>query len=887
MKTQAYCDVDQTNIIPTSRLKYKCEYCTAKFRDRFKMELHMEEMHADDGASSVNSVSSEEVNEPEKDDADGDFDVEKEESKGTVGIKVELKQSVNNDQCNVLALEKIMKAMKCSKCLKVFKTKRELATHFKNVHNVIACMLCTQLFYSKANFDAHTQRVHYNALGKWRCNPCGISFNEYYHLIEHNFAKHKPTCQLCKKDFPDLQSLIQHKVLRHSLPENIICKECGMTANDPKSLREHMLLHVCFNCELCDESLTSEKLYIDHVKTKHVGKEPSPRVLNNSKKYPSIKMKFTKNQTNTDSGQNKVCSYVVSQPSTSGTAITPGTSMPTATSGTTNSFKVPIPKLNSLKPTLLKTVVNSQIVPTSLPQPIVGNKDQTKILVVDKNTNKAYLIPAYMLQQNGQMRLPVPERTIGGPLLLNDSALSPTAVVSNIIQPTIGSVMQPMIPNIIQPTVNNIVQPTIMTVVQPTNTMVQQSMAPTFVMSSMHHTTNTLQNSVTVNISNAMPNKTIPSSTPVSNAGATIPKKIIIPRLPKGVVKQYRSKIKQRVTANITTRPTSIQSTISALPSSFVLSDARTEASKNDGDSEMPRLEMQPLQKAPILAAALENGKSTNSGAHATSDTPPILMPEVEDPAAPRPKIFLKPLSQLLEKPKTKVNLTVKPSTSQNVLTRITPDKVPEHIRKVSQQIKTTNENSSISSATALTKESVVENKNKQFHKCNICSAVFNRLAQLQNHKTKMKCKLCSYTVCKLKELDIHYRVVHDYQNQCVTCDLRFSTSENLKDHNRNVHFCAKCHKLYPSLEKHFSSNVCKKCDQFLCSAKDLTDHYNNVHNINHYCPPCKTIFSNDQSLKEHKKQVHFCDKCQSYKMDLSRHHKFCKGDHNYSEDTT
>ena len=184
------------------------------------------------------------------------------------------------------------KPIKCSSCDLVFDTKETLTDHEK-VHQVVNCDHCDETFMSNSQLEKHSEKHKGKKLfNRWNCGDCefrSMSLFEFRkHMKESGHQPGKDTnskkqiledyreCYTCKMDFDGYVSLMQHRKEVH--PSNKKCKNFAsgkcihgvncwyVHQNDQETVEESQST---FNCNLCDETLTTRIDFMVHKKQVH------------------------------------------------------------------------------------------------------------------------------------------------------------------------------------------------------------------------------------------------------------------------------------------------------------------------------------------------------------------------------------------------------------------------------------------------------------------------------------------------------------------------------------------------------------------------------------------------------------------------------------------
>ncbi|XP_017786292.1 PREDICTED: uncharacterized protein LOC108569298 [Nicrophorus vespilloides] len=369
--------------------------------------------------------------------------------------------------------------------------------------------------------------------------------------------------------------------------------------------------------------------------------------------------------------------------------------------------------------------------------------------------------------------------------------------------------------------------------------------------------------------------------------------------------------------------PSSVKQPIANSISNFVISDVTSgPAAQSMIEQQSPAIAVPPVEGA-VSSGAPAIGDSIDAAAVSNNiddDTATKNVDETIDDGSTenaidvssnpnyKPKIFVKPLSQLLKSPvKTLVNEALSSeSQKQNVdgsqVKKIIDTDTGTVIKKNVAEAEKTVTNvvlaepgklEAIGSASSvktiievvspstsmLPNISLVKTKGvKKFFKCSMCNILQRKSYQLKQHQKKYNCRVCPYYCCKQAMMDKHYIDVHNYKNRCALCDMQFDTIKDQKLHKRKVHWCSLCGRCFADLELHEKAYTCKSCQFTACNNVILDKHYKKMHCVTMRCTPCNEVFYSHTTFTDHKDAIHYCKKCKTYKMDLNIHQTFCKG---------
>ena len=154
-----------------------------------------------------------------------------------------------------------------------------------------------------------------------------------------------------------------------------------------------------------------------------------------------------------------------------------------------------------------------------------------------------------------------------------------------------------------------------------------------------------------------------------------------------------------------------------------------------------------------------------------------------------------------------------------------------------------------------------------------------NKKKDVKNFRRQKKyeCKKCfQKSFLTLKGFQFHQTEVHggvtenvheSNSYECKICNEDFSSSQGLKNHEKEVHVGKK--------------HLCDKCNKIFLQKFNLERHIRNVHDgIKRACAICNKAFSSKESLERHIKVIHEgkiykckrCSKTYSYKNGLAEH---------------
>ena len=257
-------------------LERTCSFCGKIFSHKYKMKRHVDSVHKNLKKFKCEMCST------------------------NFTTKFSLKRHQENHQKNL--------GRTCDICGKIFRDKKFLITHQKNVHD----------FFSNKQIDTDVknQENHQNNL-ECTCGMCGKTFPEKSFLIRHLKTVHDFTdnqifqfqCDSCNKIFVKKQHLEKHLKIRHQktmrtrgnseklysdhstsneknnisemkksiefcnqIIKQVLCDICDKSFTSPEKLRIHVTeMHQAepVQCKLCDEVFESRKSLQDHSNSNH------------------------------------------------------------------------------------------------------------------------------------------------------------------------------------------------------------------------------------------------------------------------------------------------------------------------------------------------------------------------------------------------------------------------------------------------------------------------------------------------------------------------------------------------------------------------------------------------------------------------------------------
>uniref|UniRef100_A0A336LXH2 CSON004477 protein n=1 Tax=Culicoides sonorensis TaxID=179676 RepID=A0A336LXH2_CULSO len=187
--------------------------------------------------------------------------------------------NLRNHKMNVHPLKQVIGSrFQCTLCEKFYKTKKILKQHME-IHNKreMSCEFCNKIFYRERNLKTHIKLVHLNREKSRPCHICGKAFTHKKSLDRHLFTHSEVRafkCSECPFSAKYKLSLSSHIKYAHSTDDPVNCEVCGQKMKNLPCLKLHMKLHTGpdLKCEFCDKTYKSENSLRCHIDTIHRGK---------------------------------------------------------------------------------------------------------------------------------------------------------------------------------------------------------------------------------------------------------------------------------------------------------------------------------------------------------------------------------------------------------------------------------------------------------------------------------------------------------------------------------------------------------------------------------------------------------------------------------------
>ncbi|GLG94863.1 Transcription factor Ouib [Gryllus bimaculatus] len=157
----------------------------------------------------------------------------------------------------------------CPVCGTSYQDKISVIVHL-NAKKIMTCRPCNKVFSNERAFLAH---IHMPNQAFWHCRYCFQIFKRKYswqiHERAHSHQNRSYCCEMCRKQCPSIESLLQH-ILCHG-SNNYFCAQCNMKFNRQSSLKAHVLQHegFIFKCKSCTQQFQSSRSLRLHKAKEH------------------------------------------------------------------------------------------------------------------------------------------------------------------------------------------------------------------------------------------------------------------------------------------------------------------------------------------------------------------------------------------------------------------------------------------------------------------------------------------------------------------------------------------------------------------------------------------------------------------------------------------
>lgn len=197
-----------------------------------------------------------------------------------------------------------------------------------------------------------------------------------------------------------------------------------------------------------------------------------------------------------------------------------------------------------------------------------------------------------------------------------------------------------------------------------------------------------------------------------------------------------------------------------------------------------------------------------------------------------RPKIFLKPLSELLEKPPKEFisqnKLYLNEKATDSTQTSVEIQSMQTNVVHSDKNSKTSETNSHNSTTEKLITNN--DKKNKSLFKCHHCSLSMLNMSKLKRHMECFSCNICTYKTCK-KSFLLEHNNEHSDVSNCILCKNIFPNNEKLEEHRQACHHCKHCTKDNIEDLKIHCKFKCTICSFKTCYLTFLKNHIQ-VHKV-------------------------------------------------------
>lgn len=306
---------------PKEIIKYQCAECPFSSPKIFHFKKHkLDEGHHTKGLTDIARTATIEVDEATGATVDGTLSITENPDTGDDG------ETNNDDLKNEKtkleeAHDEIETSTKedhvpCDLCRKIFRTKKLLDSHRRNVHQKKTCPKCGLQFGPKY-FNKHLKSVHSENI--FMCEQCDFQCSNKEALEGHQLRKHAPkvmACDQCEAVFSNYTSrkshirdvhntrqyfceycnystgvkgsLEMHIKSRHTTTANFVCSFCPFESRNSEEIRSHREIEhpmdekmkkatrvrrkrkiINYDCKVCGYKLNSKASRLCHMKSKH------------------------------------------------------------------------------------------------------------------------------------------------------------------------------------------------------------------------------------------------------------------------------------------------------------------------------------------------------------------------------------------------------------------------------------------------------------------------------------------------------------------------------------------------------------------------------------------------------------------------------------------
>uniref|UniRef100_A0A336M423 CSON011836 protein n=1 Tax=Culicoides sonorensis TaxID=179676 RepID=A0A336M423_CULSO len=157
--------------------------------------------------------------------------------------------------------------LRCPNCERRFASDSELKSHLDNHQRnaFMTCELCGRTTVA-ANLSAHLQ----NHFKRYFCEFCSLVSKSRYDLEKHIKRKHSGPqfyeCAHCNKKLKRKKLLEKHIRTCLGPGRSRVCPHCGVVFESFSKRKKHInLVHIGYNCRICDIALSSQYQYKKHI----------------------------------------------------------------------------------------------------------------------------------------------------------------------------------------------------------------------------------------------------------------------------------------------------------------------------------------------------------------------------------------------------------------------------------------------------------------------------------------------------------------------------------------------------------------------------------------------------------------------------------------------